>query len=154
MRKLLPAIFVVLGLLAACATPLNPTIVQDGNLAIAALNALNADAGLLGAPQADTTAITLATRALQTGLTDLQKGNKTAADFAALVNDEITTLAPTLLKDFHANATITAGVALLQAFIPVILADATQTATSTSPAVPHVADDRARLQIWVMGQRK
>lgn len=141
-------------LVFACTAPLNSTLVSDGNLAIAGLKALSADAALLGAPSADTTAIGLATDSVQTALTDLQKGIKTPADFATLVNDQISQLAPTLLKDFHANNTITTGVVLLQQLLPLIAAEVSGPAVPTAAMSPKLGDARQQLQAWLNGQKK
>lgn len=132
-------------------TALSPTLVQDGNLAVAALQALGNDAMLLGAPAADATAIGLATTALQTGLFDLQKGVKTPQDFAMLFNDEVNQLAPTVLRDMKANATITTGVALLESFVTIIAADVTP--ASTAPTAASI-DTRARLAAWISQKPK
>lgn len=140
MRKFLFACLV----LAGCTIPpASPTLVKDGTLAVAALTALETDATVLGAPKADLTAITLATAAVQTGLTDLQNGVKTPQDFATLINDEISQLAPTLLVDFKANTTITTGVVLLQQLVLVIAAEATATTTPVAPAT------RQNLETWM-----
>lgn len=159
MKRLLPLVAAV-GLFA-CATPLNPSILKDGNLAIAALNALDTDAVALGAPAADTAAIDLAIAALQTGLTDLGKGSETAADFATLADDEISLLAPVLLRDFHANQTITVGALLLQNMIPIIAADAAvATGPSPAPAARSLAvsvkaeDVRAQLMGWIASHKR
>ena len=141
MRKFLFACLV----LAGCTIPpLSPTLLSDANLAIAALQALNTDATLLGAPLADTTAITIATGAIQTALTDMQNGIKTPQDFATAVDDEVSQLAPTLLKDFKANTTVTTGVVLLQQLVLLIGAEVTAPTTSAQAAV------RQKMQNWVV----
>lgn len=142
--------------LVACGVTLSPTLLSDANLAVAALQALSTDATLLGAPTADTTAITIASTAIQTAVADLQKGTQTPSEFASLVNDEISLLAPILLKDFKANSTITTGVVLLQQLLPVIAADAAGTVVPTPAMAPRLGDARQQLQIWVLqqGQKK
>lgn len=132
-------------------TTLNPALVQDGNLAVAAFQALGNDATLLGAPPSDVTALTLATSTLQTALADLQKGAKTPQDFATLFNDEVNQVGPTLLKDLKANQTITTGVALLESFVTIVAADATP--ATTAPTSQQI-DKRAQLQAWVAGQKR
>jgi hypothetical protein len=144
----------VCALLVACGVTLSPTLVSDANLAVAALQALDTDATLLQAPTADTTAITLAIQAIQTALADLQRGTKTPSEFAQLVNDQISLLAPTLLKDFKANNTITTGVVLLQQLLPVIAADATGTVVPTPAMAPRLGNARQQLQIWLLQGKK
>lgn len=141
-------------LVFACTAPLNPTLVSDGNLAIAGLKALSADAALLGTPTADTTAINLATTSIQTALTDLQGGIKTPAAFASLVNDQVSLLAPVLLKDFHANNTITTGVVLLQQLVLLIAAEVSGPTVPTAAMAPKLGDARQQLQAWLNGQKK
>lgn len=143
MRKLL---FICL-LLFGCATPLviSPTLIQDANLAVAALNTLSGDMTLLGAPAADATAISLVTGAIQTALTDLESGAKTPADFVQLVNDQVSTMAPTLLKDFATNNKITTGVILLQQLLPLMAAEVTAQPTVAA----RLGDARKDLQDWV-----
>ena len=143
MRKLL---FICL-LLFGCATPLviSPTLIQDANLAVAALNTLSGDMTLLGAPAADATAISLVTGAIQTALTDLESGAKTPADLVQLVNDQVSTMAPTLLKDFATNNKITTGVILLQQLLPLMAAEVTAQPTVAA----RLGDARKDLQDWV-----
>lgn len=144
---------VSLAALAACTstTALSPTLVQDGTLTVAALQVLSADAATLGAPPADVAAVNLAATAVQTALTDLQKGSTTPQAFATLATDEINAVAPTILRDVKANPTITTGVTLLTNFIPIIAADvAAQTTAPTAAAI----DNRSGLQAWVTANKK
>jgi len=152
-RRIIRAGVSALALLAfsACTTPLNPTLLQDGQLVVAALQAIDADAVALGAPAADTALIAVALTAVQTGLTDLQKGSKTPQDFATLLTDEINSVAPTLLMDLHANQTITTGVVLLKNLIPVIVADVT--AGQKAPTAASI-DTRGRMRVWIDGQKR
>lgn len=151
MRKTILALSLALAACAATggAATVSPALIQDGNLAVAAFQALGNDATLLGASAADVTVLTLATSALQTALADLQKGAKTPQDFATLFNDEVNQVGPTLLKDFHANQSITTGVALLESFVTIVAADVT---ASTAPTSQQI-NTRAQLQAWVAGQR-
>ena len=142
-------------LLVACTVP-PAAVIQDGNLAVLALNTLNDDAKLLGAPARDSDAIAVASKAVQTALADLQKGIKTPQDFAAAVNDQVSVLAPTLLADFKANQTITTGVVLLQQLVLVIAAEVTanQSAAPPPPPTARSFNARAELQIWVLRHHK
>jgi hypothetical protein len=136
-------------MLAACSIPISPTLIQDGNLALTALKALETDAALMGASPADLAAIGLVEGAIQFALADLQKGVKTPADFVTLVNDQISQLAPPLLKDFKASPKVAMGVALLQNLLPVMAAE-----VMTQPkAAEMVGDPRAKLQAWVDGHK-
>lgn len=143
--KRLPLFFCAL--LVSCGLTLsNPTLLQDGDLAIKALTLLEQDAKLLGAPAIDTGAIGLATVSVQTALADLKKGIKTPQDFATVVNDQVSLLAPTLLADFKANNTITTGVVLLQQLVLVIAAEVT---ANQAPPTARSVDVRAQLQAWM-----
>jgi len=141
-------------LLIGCAA-IPAAVLMDGDLAVTALTTLQNDLKLLGAPAAETNAVAVATTAVQTGVTDLKKGAKTAEDFAALVNDQISVVAPPLLTDFKANNTITTGVVLLQQLVLVIAAEATtnQSAVAPPPTARSV-DVRAALKDWVMRHHK
>lgn len=132
-------------------TALSPTLVQDGNLGVAALQTLGNDVMILGGPAADAAAINLAQNAVKIGLSDLQKGTKTPQDFATLFNDEVTQLAPTILKDVGANTTIKDGVVLLSSFVTIIAADVTP--ASTAPTAASI-DTRARLAAWISQKPK
>lgn len=151
MKRLLLFICV---LLFACTVPLNPTLVSDGNLAITGLKALSADAALLGTPSGDIAAINLATTSIQTALTDLQGGIKTPADFAQVVNDQVSLLAPAILKDFHANNTITTGMVLLQQLVLLISAEVSGPTVPTAAMAPKLGDARQQLHAWLNGQHK
>jgi len=140
-------------LLVACTVP-PAAVIQDGNLAVLALNTLNDDAKLLGAPARDTDAIAVASKAVQTALTDLQKGIKTPQDFAAAVNDQVSVLAPTLLADFKASEKITTGVVLLQQLVLLIAAEVTANQTAAAPPTARSVNARAELQIWVLRHHK
>lgn len=140
---------IALSALAACGTPPNPTILRDAQLIVAGLEAVDtAVAQFPGVPAADTILAGLVLTAVQAGLTELQNGAKTPADFATLAQTQIGLLAPPLLKDLHANATITTGVALLQGLIPVIAAEATP-APAAMPVAAMASDTRGKLQAWV-----
>ena len=145
-------IYVGLILLFGCGVTLSPTLLQDGNLALTALTTLNSDAKLLGAPAADTMAIDAVASAVQTALADLKKGVKTPSDFAQLVNDQVSQLAPVLLKDFKANGTITTGVVLLQQLVLLIGAEANM--QQTSIMAPRMTDARQNMQDWLNRHKK
>lgn len=147
------ALFAGLGLaLAGCgSTPINPTLLSDGQLAGAALQVLITDAQTLGAPAEDVSKAQAVLAALQTAVADLKKGSATAQDFATLATDEINSVTPTLLADLHANATLTWGVTLLENFIPLIAADVAPVTTAPTAAA---IDRRSALQAWVTGQKK
>lgn len=148
MRKFI--FFAVLAF-AACSTPANPVLLQDGQLAVGALTVIESDAKLLNAPAADIAAIDTGINVLQTGLNDLKAGTKTPNDFARLANDEITVLSPIMLDALHANATMRLGVTLLQQLVTVIAADVT--AANTAPTAASI-DTRGRVRVWMEGQRK
>ena len=121
--------------LTACSTPISATLLNDGQLIVAGLQVL---AGTPLVPAADAALIALALKAVSTGVTDLQAGSTTAADFVKVATDEVNTISGPLLTDLHANATITAGVNALKAILPVIAEDVAPTsdAPSTAALVP------------------
>lgn len=139
--------------LVACAAVI-PALLQDGNLAITALTTLSSDTKLLGAPPVDTIAIDTVTSAVQAALADLKKGVKTSSDFAQLINDQISQLAPTILKDLKANSDITTGVVLLQQLVMLIAAEATAQQTPTAEMSPHLIEARANMQDWLQRHHK
>jgi hypothetical protein len=154
MRKMIFA-GTLLALVGCTATggvaPLNPNLARDGNLVVAALQVLSTDATTLGAPAEDVTVINVAIDAVQTELTALQKGSMTPQDVATNINAEIGVVAPPLLRDFKANATIKTGVLLLQNFVTIIAADVAPVTTAPTAAA---IDTRSKLDAWVHGQKK
>lgn len=146
MKRLL---FVTALALGGCTTPLNPTMLSDAQLLVSGLTAVDdVLANLPGVPVADTALAGAVLAAMQTGLTGLQNGAKTPADFAALAQTEVNAIAPTLLADLKANQTIVTGVTLVENLLPVILAEAMPSTTpKAGPVPPDVA--RAQLGMWV-----
>jgi hypothetical protein len=133
--------------LAACSTPISPTLLQDGQLIVAGIDVLAATPLI---PAGDAAIIMVVDGVLHTALTDLQKGSSTPADFVAVATDEIKSLAAgPILTDLHANATITAGVAALQAILPVIAADLAPPSAAPVTAALTVDPGRAKLQAFV-----
>ena len=107
----LPLIIAVALGLAACTTPPSPAVLTDARLVIAGVQAL--DGVLLNVPGVTAGDITLGNdvlRVISDGVARAQNGTITQAALAQIVNVEINHLAPVLLADMHANATITAGV--------------------------------------------
>jgi hypothetical protein len=137
-------------LLASCSTPVNPTLIADGQLAVATLSTIDTIAGNIpGVPASVTGLIGVALTGIQAGLTDLQSGAQTPASVAALIQTEIKTVAKPVATDLKANATIQNGLTLLSNLAPVIAADVgpVPTVNVTAEAAPH-ADPRAALAAW------
>jgi len=127
--------------------PISPTLLQDGQLVVAGLQTLaavvtplNASAGAI---------VAMAATALQTAVTALQQNSGTPQSFATLVNDEITSVATPLLADFKANASVTEGVAALQAMIAVIGADVAAMSAPTLSVVGATYNPRIQLRAWI-----
>ena len=144
----LPRLAAVALLLSSCATPVNPTLVQDGQLLVAGLTALVP----LLPPGKDQSTATAALTTVSADLTELKSGAQTPAVFIGLVETSINGMAPTILADVGANATIATGVKALQGMLPVLAADLAPpvvAAPVTAMAVAPVADPRAALRGWV-----
>lgn len=152
MKALLAAIVIAPAMLiASCGTVISPTLLSDGTQAVTMLKALDADAAALGVAPDITTAILLATTAVQTGLTDLQGGTTTPTTFAQLATDEINQLAPDLLADFKANSNLTTGIVLMQQLGLLIAGDVM--APTSAAAARATPDIRQQVQTWLNDQK-
>jgi hypothetical protein len=129
--------------LAACTTPVNPTLLQDGQLVVAGLTALDGVAVAAGASVADTTLVSNVLSLAQSNLSELQSGTVTPATYVTLIQGDIQQFTPTFLSDIKANASLVAGVEALEGLVPVLTQDVTGTASATA------VDPRARLQTWI-----
>jgi hypothetical protein len=126
--RLLPAALLGLLGLTACpgSTPINPTLLADGQLVVGVLTTLDNVAGNVpGVPASVTGLVGLALVGIKDGLTALQAGTQTPAAVASLIQTEIATVAQPVAVDLKANATITNGLAVLSNLVPVIAADVT-----------------------------
>lgn len=145
----LPFIAVVslVGFLFGCGVTVSQNLLNDGNLLIAGLQAVSSVMTIAGAPAKDTDLVNVAVAALQAAELGLSAGVQTPATFAKLAQDEMAVLAPSILADLHANATITDGVTLAEKLIPVIVADTgvMPVAAAQGPAV----DPRGALADWI-----
>lgn len=148
MKHLLSTAAVVLSL-AACGATISQTLLNDGNLLIAGLQTVSSTLTTAGAPIGDIVLVNAAVTALQTAETDLKAGTVTPAAFAKLAQDEMSKLAPAILTDLHANATITMGVTLAQNLIPVIAGDVAPVVTAPVKVGAEMTDPRGALRAWV-----
>ena len=102
------------------------------------------------APAADIVIANAALSALNDALTQARSGTLTDASLAEIARDRVTTLAPILLSDFNANATITEGVTDLVNLLPLILAEAGLKAPTTAAAPLNArADVRKTMMVFV-----
>lgn len=153
LRKMLGA--AIVAALVGCSTPVNPTLLQDGQIAVEALQAL--DAAVSFVPGVPASAVILAgdvLAAAQQALTSLQNGATTAAAFGTALSADIGKLQP-IATDLKANQTITTGIALLQRLVPTITADIANTPAPApapvtgTPATAQAAPDvRGQLKAW------
>lgn len=135
--------FVAMGLIS-CATPVNPTLISDGELAVEALQALDVAAGLI--PGIPASALMLASDVLaevQTDLTSLQSGVTTASAFATAVQAGVAKLQP-IATDLKANATIVAGLNAINGLVPIIAADVAAQSASIAPSEAAISAPAAR----------
>ena len=147
MLRMIFTALVALGLVGCGTTPVSPTLLSDGQLLVQGLQALEAVAAFVpGIPAADVTLGADVLSAVQTGLTGLQGGTKTPADFIALAQAEVGKLTP-IAQDMNANASITNGIAIIQKLVPVIAADVVPT-MAASAAAPGV-DPRSAMRAWI-----
>lgn len=150
--KYIPTIALA-ALLAGCGSnPVNPTLVQDGQLAVTILSTLvSAAAQQPGVPARDINDAQAGLAAMQNALTNLETGKTTPADFAKLATDDIALLAPMLENDLKANTSIRTGVAILTGLIPIITAEVVANQAPTPKA--SLNDPRAKAQVWVATHR-
>lgn len=122
--------------LAGCAgstgtVSINPTLLADGQLIDATLAAL---VPLL--PVKDQATVTTVLNLVSTDIPLLQGGTMTQAAFAQVVQQNITSLEPTLLADLGANPTTQAVVTSLTTLAGELLTESAGTAPVAAAAVP------------------
>lgn len=154
----LAGIFLIAGLTACTSasitnpTPvINPALVQDGQLLVAAFQTLNAGAQADGASPADTVLIAQGLATTQSALAALQGNLKTPQDYVTLITNEVNAVAPTIEKDLKDNATTVIGVQLVLNFLPLLVQDLSAPAAKATPA--GTVDQRTALNNWVRGKK-
>jgi hypothetical protein len=152
--SVIAGVLLITGCTAAGTTPtptpaptLNPTLLQDGQLFVDGLTALDAVAIAAGAPAADTALVGRVLSLAQGDLTALQTGVETPAAYASLITSDIQQFTPTFLADIKANASLTVGLTALENLVPALVQDASGQTVTATPRVP--ADPRATLRAWI-----
>ena len=125
---------------AGCAQITTPQIVQDAQLFVTGLeSALPLVSGAAGVKPGDVALVQDALSVVSSALTAEQAGALTPVSLATLVSAEAQKMAPQLLVDLKANATITSAVTGLVGLANVILGDA---GAPTKAAAPLGVDYR------------
>jgi hypothetical protein len=120
--------------LGGCSQTTTPQIVQDAQLFVTGLeSALPLVSGAVGVKPGDVALVQDALSVVSSALTAEQAGTLTSVALATLVSAEAKKMAPQLLIDLKANATITSAVTGLVGLANVILGDAGVPAKAGAP---------------------